>query len=61
MSQTNHSIKTLKLEIEELKSEMKTAKTDMELRQNEPGGPVDRYVPLWCVKRAVSAESSADV
>lgn len=61
VSQTNHSIKTLKLEIEELKSEMKTAKTDMELRQNEPGGPVDRYVPLWCVKRAVSAESSADV
>ncbi|CAK9003202.1 unnamed protein product [Durusdinium trenchii] len=35
VSQTNHSIKTLKLEIEELKSEMKTAKTDMELRQNE--------------------------
>lgn len=35
LAQNNRSVKTLKLEIEEVKSELKTAENDMELRQNE--------------------------
>ena len=39
------SAKTLSTEIEDLKSELKTAKTDMELRQNEPLGSAALQFP----------------